>query len=347
MQIKKYGMLLAAALALTAYTPGWTEAKTVVVDAAGNCTLPEAVSFIFDPGDGPGCVDSGGGPADTNTIILRTDVALQSTLKILADIAIEGQGHTVTGIPDNDVLSVEYSGKLTLNETTVTGGGAGISSDESRTIILNNSTVSGNTGGGIGGGMRGKIFLNNSTVSGNGGAGVATGRGSITLNNSTVSGNAVGISVYESGVTMHSSVVSGNSTYEIHERNVPSSWHLSFNVFGHSGKTNAEAFNISYSGMFAPASTDITATSDGTQQTTLAAILSPLADNGGLTQTHAVPAGSPAIDLDANCSASLARDQRGYARPVGDGCDAGSFEFGGIPAAPKNINMAPIYNLML
>lgn len=346
--MRKYARLTAAVFTLAACAPSWTEAKVVVVDAEGNCTLPEAAIFIvYSHEDDLGCVVSGGGAADTNTIILMTDVALQSTLEILDYITIEGQGHTITGIPDNAVFFVKYIGKLTLNETTVTGGGTGISSDESRTIILNNATVSGNAGTGISGGMRGKIFLNNSTVSGNGGAGVATGRGSITLNNSTVSGNAVGVSVYESGVTMHGSVVSGNSTYEIDEGTVPSSWHLSFNVLGHSGKTNAEAFNIGYSGNFEPASTDVTATSDGTRPTALADILSPLADNGGPTQTHALPEGSPAIDLDVNCSAELTSDQRGYSRPVGDGCDAGAFEFGGTPAAPKNINMAPVYKLLL
>ncbi|MCP4654995.1 MAG: hypothetical protein GY856_06205, partial [bacterium] len=60
--------------------------------------------------------------------------------------------------------------------------------------------------------------------------------------------------------------------------------------------------------------------------------LEPLAMNGGLTPTHALMPGSPAIDivpLDAACPPD---DQRGVARPQdGDGdreasCDAGSFE---------------------
>jgi hypothetical protein len=82
--------------------------------------------------------------------------------------------------------------------------------------------------------------------------------------------------------------------------------------------------------MFVPSSTDVTATSDGTRPTELAAILSPLADNSGRTQTHALPEGSPAIDLDTACSNELITDQRGYPRPVGAGCDAGAYERGGV-----------------
>ncbi len=59
----------------------------------------------------------------------------------------------------------------------------------------------------------------------------------------------------------------------------------------------------------------------------------PLADNGGSSRTHALAAGSPAIDA-GHPGLCLDRDQRGFAAPVdgdGDGtalCDIGSYEFG-------------------
>ena len=60
--------------------------------------------------------------------------------------------------------------------------------------------------------------------------------------------------------------------------------------------------------------------------------LGPLADNGGPTETHALVEGSVAIDVipaedcvDAD-DQPLTTDQRGYPRPVGDGCDVGAFE---------------------
>jgi len=50
-----------------------------------------------------------------------------------------------------------------------------------------------------------------------------------------------------------------------------------------------------------------------------------LANNGGPTFTHALEAGSPAIDA-ANGAVCPAADQRGVARPQGAGCDIGSVE---------------------
>lgn len=65
-------------------------------------------------------------------------------------------------------------------------------------------------------------------------------------------------------------------------------------------------------------------------------LLGPLQDNGGPTWTHALTAGSPAVDAGGNdrCPAT---DQRGVVRPVdGDGdndpvCDIGAYEFDGQP----------------
>ncbi len=70
-----------------------------------------------------------------------------------------------------------------------------------------------------------------------------------------------------------------------------------------------------------------------------------LDDNGGPTQTHALVAGSPAIDLGptAACAAAPVNgvDQRGEPRSMdihGEGshttnlCDAGAYEYNGPPA---------------
>lgn len=63
--------------------------------------------------------------------------------------------------------------------------------------------------------------------------------------------------------------------------------------------------------------------------TGVSASLSPLADNGGPTKTHALQAASPAIDAGdpAACVGDLALDQRGVARY--GACDIGAFEFAG------------------
>jgi hypothetical protein len=58
-------------------------------------------------------------------------------------------------------------------------------------------------------------------------------------------------------------------------------------------------------------------------------VVNVLADNGGPTQTNALPPGSPAIDAADN-HACPATDQRGLARPAFGGlalrCDVGAFE---------------------
>jgi hypothetical protein len=53
--------------------------------------------------------------------------------------------------------------------------------------------------------------------------------------------------------------------------------------------------------------------------------LGPLADNGGPTSTHALLAGSAAIDA-ALAAQAPDTDQRGVARPQGAGPDSGAFE---------------------
>jgi hypothetical protein len=64
-------------------------------------------------------------------------------------------------------------------------------------------------------------------------------------------------------------------------------------------------------------------------------VLLPLADNGGATMTHALGAGSPAIDAADN-PLNLATDQRGdgFVRTYGSAPDIGAFEV--QPAAPAD-----------
>jgi len=63
--------------------------------------------------------------------------------------------------------------------------------------------------------------------------------------------------------------------------------------------------------------------------------LGPLANNGGLTETHALLPGSAAIDAASDCTdvdgATVSRDQRGVTRPRGSAqppeCDVGAYEW--------------------
>jgi hypothetical protein len=99
-----------------------------------------------------------------------------------------------------------------------------------------------------------------------------------------------------------------------------------FNLFGFNGSFGMEGFS--------PEITDIVPSQP------LGAILNPrLANNGGPTQTHALLAGSPAIDAinDRTCPPP-AKDQRGVPQPQdgngddGPACGIGAYEY--VFAAP-------------
>ncbi len=72
--------------------------------------------------------------------------------------------------------------------------------------------------------------------------------------------------------------------------------------------------------------------------------IGPLQDNGGTTPTHALLAGSAAIDStfpSPGCidetGAFLGYDQRGAPRPAGLRCDVGAYEYGAIPPVSDRI----------
>jgi hypothetical protein len=230
------------------------------------------------------------------------------------------------------------NGTMTLTNCTVSGNsaeslGGGIVNSNNGTMTLTNCTVSGNSarqGGGIDNNINGTMILTNCTVSGNssnsGYGGGIMNIHTMTLTNCTVSDNLAnfggGILLNGGTLTMTRNIIAGNSAPSGAEIS-----HLSgtinvnnHNVFGNSGLNNAAAFSN-----FAPGVSDVNCTSDGTIPSALSSILvSTLADNGGPTFTHALAAGSPAIDIAAEGPST---DQRGVARPVGARYDAGAVEF--------------------
>jgi hypothetical protein len=242
-------------------------------------------------------------------------------------------GNTGAGVLDTYVCCEDY-GELTAINSTISGNfGNGVVDREGRGVTLLNSTVSGNEGVGIG-----LAYVNltmiNSTVSGNSGAGINSFYSLATITNSTISGNSGGgVRIFESReFILARTLISGNVASQGREVNNYNGTIIAgnFNLFGHRGITNAQAFEN-----FTPGATDITSTSDGNTPKTLSAILNTnLAKNGGPTRTHALVQGSPAIDAVTNVSTCPppARDQRGITRPQdgnGDGgraCDIGSFE---------------------
>ncbi|MBT8114286.1 MAG: CSLREA domain-containing protein, partial [Arenicella sp.] len=240
--------------------------------------------------------------------------------------------------------------KLILTDSSVSGNnasagsGGGILVTTSSTLELENSTVSNNNSSNYGGGIYASgsmVSLANSTLSGNtannDGGGIDAARSTVlNMTNSTVTGNEAtngsggGIDAYEfADVTLVNTIVSGNTAgtagNEISDFKNDSTFATNNNLFGDSNSTGTQAFKD-----FTPDASDYLATSDGGNGTfSPASILLPLGNNGGPTQTHALPEGSPALDKadPAGCQADSieGEDQRGL--PRNSVCDIGSFEF--------------------
>lgn len=310
-------------------------------------SLSITASMINDNGWEPGQIgligdtDYGGG-------VMAEDVTLTITTTTIDGNYGDYSGGGLRVQRANDVTISQST--FSNNHTDTYGSGGGIawggfgdSGAYPATGAITNTTISGNTSG-DGGGIvvnAGALTLNNVTISDNtasynGGGVYVNGGATLDLNRTIISGNAAtnaGDEVYVYDGTYGAGTVTANN----------------FNLFGHSGNTNAAAF-----ANFTPGATDITATSNGTDPTTLAAILAGLADNGGpttpATQTHALVAGSPAIDGAPSAACTVApvssidqrdvtRTQEGNGTPSTNECDIGAYEY--IFSEPVGICPAP------
>jgi hypothetical protein len=191
---------------------------------------------------------------------------------------------------------------------------------------LNNSTISGNHNSGSGPIPTAGLYV-----------GFDDNPSTATINDSTITGNSAygpgsGLFVgYLGNVTVNRSIIAGNLNLDDGQAseivNLTSITVDDYNLIGHAGLTTAQAISG-----FTPSPTDIVATSDGTLPTPLANILDTLLqNNGGGTDTHALPLISPAIDGVLNGCAAGMEDQRHLPRGGGPGmggllCDIGAYE---------------------
>jgi hypothetical protein len=217
------------------------------------------------------------------------------------------------------------NGPIALTDSTLSGNsaslGGGIFSNSGAamaySVTLTRSTLSGNSASNQGGGIRSysnhvTVTLTNSTLSGNSapvGAGICSTAGGLTLTNSTLSGNTATTSSGNSGgiyialagtvFTANNSIIGGNT--QPHG--------LDVNRYPDAGANNLIAFNPK---------------------------LSPLADNGGPTQTMLPQQDSGVINA-ISCTNAPPTDQRGMIRPdpassnMATPCDAGAVEANSIP----------------
>ncbi len=339
---------------LTVVGPG---ASKLTVDAAGGGT-----TFDFFGSGADGAVGTlsisgltmtngyysgaGGGAIWTKTghdLVLTDSAVTNSSASgkyaggggIFSNGSVTLSGSTVSG---NSATSTKYDGVgggvyakagLTIVGSTISGNK--VNADESYIYCdyYNPDDCRNYPGGGLGGGAfsPGNVTITNSTISGNsatqGGGVLAVG--GLTLQNSTVTLNESssantspsaytlaeggGIVTTAAAMTLDSSILFGNVaatsvTYGIDLGVGPSTTITGANnlVGNSNGTLPGDTLSVS-------------------------PLLGPLADNGGPTMTHALLAGSPAIDAGNNVAA-LATDQRGtgFARVVGVAADIGAFE---------------------
>ncbi len=262
----------------------------------------------------------GGGVQNFGILYLDRVVVRDNVIPDTAGPSFEFGGG---GIYNGDGATLHLTDSTVADNTSVSQPGGGIYGFFGSTINITRSTVSGNLSGDVAGGLRslGNATIVNSTFSGNTstvwhGGGIFHTDGQLTVTNSTFSGN-IAPSGTASGILVATFGSPANAT-------------LTNNVL--EGNDGAFACALEGGGAATITSGGSNVISDGscnpngtTDQSNTDALLGALADNGGPTLTHALGAGSPAIDA-ADAGACPATDQRGVARPQGGGCDVGAVE---------------------
>ena len=264
--------------------------------------------------------DSGGGIFNNEGAILTMSNSTIDGLKL--DHLNAGAGG---GIANTAGGTLTVINSTVSNNWAVDGGGI----DNAGTATVRNSSISGNKG--IGGIFNsGTLMVINSTLSGNftiwGGGGILNTNGpnhsTLTVINSTITGNTAsdggGITNFAGNILiLGNSIVAGNTApmgKEINNFGVFTS--QGHNLFGENGASEVEGGTL--------------ATSDIVPTVGISAILAPLGNYGGPTQTHLLVPGSPAINAGDNAliPASVTTDQRGFPRIQAGTVDIGAVEVG-------------------
>ncbi len=327
------------------------------IEVNETCTLVDAIDAANNDDDSGGLCPPGGSGADVLELTADIElVALHNTTTganglpvIVTDMTIAGGGFEISRAPtapDFRFFEIDSNAELVLDHVTLSGGvgtagfygpsGGAIYGDFG-TVELVGSTLSGNSaeaGGAIFASFT-TVRAMNSTLSGNyasdlGGA-IGMYQGFVDSTNSTFSGNTAGYlggaiwGGYASAISLVNTTVASNTAAvgggvsDYGSFSIPIYFYGS--ALGYNGGGNCATYFVSDNG----GNLD----NDGTcgVSATLAGLDPTLADNGGPTHTHALLAGSSAIDAAGTCG--LAEDQRGFARdPL---CDSGSVEFGAAP----------------
>jgi CSLREA domain-containing protein len=261
---------------------------------------------------------------------------------------------TISGNSADFGGGISNAGNLTITNSTISGNstsssGGGILNNAGGTLTVTGSTISGNSadddGGGILNNAGGTLTVTGSTISGNSASGFGGGignAGNLTITNSTISGNSAddgGGGIRNSGGTANLSFVTIASNSASTGGGISHSGgtvNIKNSIVGNNTASTGPNCSGTVTATGANLDTDGTCTGFTTVPSTGPGGLNlgPLANNGGPTQTHALQAGSAAIDAvpSGQCSDvsgnPVTQDQRGvsFSRPQGSACDVGAYE---------------------
>jgi hypothetical protein len=352
---------VAAVVAVLASLAALPAAAYIVTNLndAGAGSLRQAV---LDANANPGADPITFQPSLAGTINLTS-----GEIAITDSVDVQGPGARVLAvhstarifnISGGNAVNVTISG-LTLTGAQATGNGGAIANTGAN-VTLRFDTLSGNNATGEGGAIfhnaNGGVFtIDSSTLSGNtankAGAIYSIGYNLVIIN-STISGNHAsdsvgGIKLEFAYATISNSTISANTAAFSQGGVLAGSGNAELNLVSTIVANNTDgagASDVTRFAGFVNASNSLIEQNlaagviNGTNTANLVGVdplLGSLANNGGLTDTHALLAGSPALDAGSN-PLVLANDQRGpgFLRETGGAADIGAFEFGSSFAIP-------------
>lgn len=347
-------------------------ARILIALPAGNYRLTRAPSDINgdDSGDlnltapsaGQSITLLGVGSASTIIDANHTDRALRIEGGRVATIAqLTIRNGSVTGASGGGIL-MSFS-TVTIEDSVIeanqsANNGGGIHNGFSALSIVR-STIRSNTAGYTGGGLFvfGRTTIRDSTLSGNGaeeGGGIQNSD-ELYMINSTLSGNYAygdggGIYNSDSAFLYNTSIVDNDANHQSvmfgSGGGVFTQMGARFVVFNTLivGNTNHGSYPWDCNGNLEAYGNNLLSVVGAIQNCTIPNLfgwalmtrsaLGPLRDNGGPSATHALLAGSLAINATSiqGCvgpsDIALTTDQRGLPRGMGSACDVGAFEYG-------------------
>jgi hypothetical protein len=327
----------------------------VNVAANAKLTLNET-RLIGNHSSGQGgavCVNTGGAASIANTLFISNTAGSHGgAIGNYGSTSISSSTFTANSASINGG-GIDTTVALTLNNTTFISNTAGVRGGGVNNYLgvmsINTSTFSGNTSGGYGGAISndaGTATVTNSTFKANtaSSGGGLQNSGTLNVTNSTVSGNRasagsggglywVGGTIGLLNVTLNTNTAStpGGNVYVGGSSNI--SITLKNTLLAAGAPNNCDAAIASQGHNLESANTcGLNASGDKINANPK---LGALQNNGGSTLTHALLAGSPAIDAGTN-SGCPAADQRGVARPIdGDRNGSAICDIGAVEAPPS------------